>query len=472
MDQTQIALPTPASRALAALLGPSGFLEGTDIPARNLRDASILPARSTLAVLRPATTREVAGALRICAEHRVRVTIQGGMTGLSGGAIPDPAGVALSLERLRDEPQVDARNATLTTLAGTTLHEVQQAAESAGFTYPVDLNARASCTIGGTVATNAGGNRVLRYGMTRAHVIGLEAVLADGRILTDMRGLPKNNAGFELRQLFIGSEGQYGVVTRVMLRLSPRLPFAGGAIVGFPDFAGLQDCLASARAELGDLLTAFEAMWPDYWDIVTNSGLGHRSPLSDAHGLYALIEVQGHDTEHAAFMRWLENGFERGLFADAAVATSGRDLDDFWALREAAAELSRVTGKCLGFDIGTSPALAGPFVEACRRALARDCPEVSPLFFGHVGDGNTHIMLVHPDGWPPALIERSDATIYAVAASFEGTVTAEHGVGMLKRKWLPSVRSPVEIDLMRTLKHALDPHGILNPDKVLPAAEA
>jgi len=286
-------LPAHVLRQFREALGESGALTGEDIPVRNLRDASELPGQRPLALLCPQDTEGVAAVVRLCAMHCLPVTVQGGMTGLSGGAIPTEGSVALSLERMSGVDRLDAQAATMTVRAGTPLSVVQAAAEAAGLLYPVDLNARGSCTIGGTVATNAGGNRVIRYGMTRQSVLGLEVVLADGRVLSDLRDLPKNNAGFDLKQLFIGSEGQIGIVTRALLRLLPMPADNGGAVVAFSSFEALRECLASARAELGDALSAFEAMWPEYWDAVTSGGLvGRRSPLAGRHSIYALIEAR------------------------------------------------------------------------------------------------------------------------------------------------------------------------------------
>lgn len=455
---------------MRARLGASAVLTGGDIPARACRDASEGPAQPPLALLRPTDTEGIAAALRFCAAQGLAVTVQGGMTGLSGGATPSPSSVALSLERLAGIEALDPDAGTVLVRAGTPLSMVQEAAAAHGMLYPVDLNARASCTIGGTIATNAGGNRVIRYGMTRAQVLGLEVVLADGSILSDLRDLPKNNAGFDLKQLFIGSEGQLGIVTRALLRLIPAPAPGGCAILGLAGFDALRACLDRARRDLGEALSAFEAMWPEYWDPVTSGALpGRRSPLAGQHGLYVLIEADGGAaTDPQALETCLARLFDDGLVEDAALARSGADVAAFWALREAAAEVSRVTGPCLGFDIGVSPGLIGGYVDAARAALASQLPEVRPLFFGHAGDGNLHVMLAHPGGFDPQLIHRCDSLLYALVGQFRGTITAEHGLGQLKRDWLPLCRSPAEIAAMRRLKAAFDPAGLLNPGKVLP----
>lgn len=454
---------------LRAVLG-ADLLCGEDIPLRATSDASVWPAQKPLALLRPATTDEVSAALRLCNDHGVAVTVQGGMTGLSGGATPTFGSVALSLERMAGIEHLDQEAGTVLVKAGTILSVVQDAATAVEMLYPVDLNARASCTIGGTVATNAGGNRVIRYGMTRAGVLGLEAVLADGTVLSDLRDLPKNNAGFDLKQLFIGTEGQIGVVTRVLLRLLPRPVDRGCALLAISDFPTLRKCLISMKRDMPEALSAFEAMWPDYWDIVTAGGLaGRRSPFSRRHGIYALVEAGGaRDADAETLTRSLERLFEDGLIEDAVLAQSGSDIADFWALREAAAEVSNVVGPCVGYDIGLAPTRIGAYVDEARAALAERAAEATPMFFGHAGDGNLHVMIAGPDSTSPDFIKLCDGILYPLVGAFDGTVTAEHGVGQLKREWLWTSRSDEELSVMRRLKHALDPKGTLNPGKVLP----
>jgi len=453
---------------LRAALGPAGFLTGGDIPTRNHADSSVLPPQKPLAVLRPASTEDVSAALAIASRHRLAVTVQGGLTGLCGGATPAPGSLALSLERLVGIEEIDRRAATLTARAGTPLEAMQQAAEAEGFLFPVDFGARGTATAGGIVATNAGGNRVLRYGMTRASVLGLEAVLADGTVIGSMGKMLKNNAGPDLKQLFVGSEGLLGVVTRVVFALQPLPRWTGLALIAVGDFEAAADILASARADLGPMLSAFEVMWPDYWRMVTENVAGRRDPFADRHGLYLIVEGHGRDgvRDGATFEAFLEGIFEAGLVEDAMLARSLADMEAFWAIRDASAEIEPVLGDHESFDVGLPPGEVGRFVEACRSALAQELPTSRAVFFGHAADGNIHVMASVPAPGP-AGHHAVESVIYGVTRTFSGSVSAEHGIGALKRGWLGHSRSEAEIALMRSLKAALDPHGLLNPGKVI-----
>lgn len=453
---------------LRAALGPAGFLAGNDIPSRNHADSSVLPSQRPLAVLRPASTDEVSAAFAIISRHGLAVTTQGGLTGLCGGGTPVAGSLALSLERMVGVEEIDGRAMTLTARAGTPLEVMQRAAEAEGFLFPVDFGARGTATAGGIVATNAGGNRVLRYGMTRASVLGLEAVLADGTVLGSLNKMLKNNAGPDLKQLFVGSEGLFGVVTRVVFALQPLPRWTGLALIATRDFEAAADILASARADLGPMLSAFEVMWPDYWTMVTANVPGRRDPFADRHGLYLLIEGHGRDAarDGAAFEAFLEGIYEAGLVDDAMLAQSLADMEAFWAIRDASAEIEPVLGEHESFDVGLPPGEVGRFVEACRAALARELPTSQTVFFGHAADGNIHVMAsVSEPG--PAGHHAVESVVYGVTRSFSGSVSAEHGIGALKRGWLAHSRSPAEIALMKRLKAALDPHGLLNPGKVL-----
>lgn len=451
---------------LMAALGPSGFLTGNDIPARNCADASVLPPGAPLAVLRPASTAEVAAALAIASRHHVPVTVQGGLTGLCGGATPSPHSLALSLERMAGIEEIDPKAMTLTALAGTPVETMQQAAAAEGLLFPVDFGARGTATAGGIVSTNAGGNRVLRYGMTRTSVLGLEAALADGTVMTSLGKMLKNNAGYDLKQLFVGSEGTLGVVTRVVFALTPLPRWTGLALVAVGGFEAASDILARARAGLGPTLSAFEVMWPDYFAMVTKNVPGRRDPFSARHGLYLLIEGHGRSAEHdgAVFEAFLEEAFEAGLVEDAMLAQSLSDMEAFWAIRDASAEIEPVLGDHESFDVGLPPAEVGRFVATCRAALARELPASKAVFFGHAADGNVHVMASVPEG---ASHHDVEAVVYGVTRDFAGSVSAEHGIGSIKRGWLGHSRSPDEIRLMTRLKAALDPNGLLNPGKVL-----
>ncbi len=452
-------------------LGPAGLLVGDDASG-HAADASAVAPVAPIAVVRPANARDVAEVLGICARHRLGVTVQGGRTGLCGGATPSPGSLAMSLERMVGVEEIDERAMTITARAGTPLQTVQEAAKAKGLFFPVDFGARGSATIGGIVATNAGGNRVLRYGMTRASVLGLEAVLADGTIGSSMNKMLKNNAGYDLKQLFVGSEGTLGVVTRAVFQLQPEPSWIGLALVAVAGFDDASALLASARRSLGPILSAFEIMWPDYWTMVTRHVAGRRDPFDRPHGLYVLIEGHGQNGEREgeAFDAWLEQVFDEIEIADAVLARSLSDIDQFWAIRDSSAEIEPVLGDHGSFDVGLPPSEVGRFVEACRTAL-EDAPGCGPaVFFGHAADGNVHVMASTPSPGEEGLLAL-ERIVYDVTRRFGGSISAEHGIGSLKRNWLAHSRSETEIALMRALKQTLDPLGLLNPGKVLPTPE-
>ncbi|BCM83917.1 oxidoreductase [Methylobacterium indicum] len=453
--------------ALVAELGEKTVLAGADRPARNASDWSTLGPQAPLAVVRPATTEAVAAAMRICAAHGVPVVPQGGLTGLCGGARPLPGSVALSLERMTGIEAIDPASATMTVRAGTPLQAVQEAADAAGFLIPLDLGARGSCAIGGNASTNAGGNRVIRYGMTREMILGLEVVLPDGSIVTNLNRMIKNNAGYDLKHLFIGSEGTLGIITRLVLRLFPKPACTFAALCALPDYESVVGLLAAARRGLGPMLSAFEVMWPDYWDTI-HAMPGMRVPLAPGHAVYCLIEAQGTDETFDAprFEAWLERQAEAGLLSDAVLSRSLSDVKTFWGVRDACSEFPQVLGPHEPFDIGLPVAAMDDYVRACKAALDRRLPGITALFYGHIGDGNLHIV-AGLKGASPQPKDAIQEVVYDLVREFGGTVSAEHGIGLTKKPWLGHVRSDAEIALMRRVKAALDPAGLLNPGKVL-----
>jgi FAD/FMN-containing dehydrogenase len=458
-----------AVQALLAELGPDIVLAGEAVPPRNRSDWSGLPPTEPMAVIRPRATGEVAAALRVCHAHGLPVVPQGGLTGLCGGARAGDGEVALSLERMVGIEEIDPATATLTVRAGTPLEQVQRAADEAGFLLALDLGARGSCAIGGNLSTNAGGNRVIRYGMAREMVLGLEVVLADGTVMTSLNKMLKNNAGFDLKQLFVGSEGTLGVITRAVLRLHPKPTWTAAALCGCTLYADVVRLLDAARRGLGPLLSAYEVMWQPYYRLVTERVAGMRAPIGPEHGFYVLVEAQGSGGDEdgpARFEAWLEAAAEAGMLADGAVAQSLADVQAFWALRDAAGEFRALLGPHQSFDIGLPVAVMADYATACDAALRERLPGIVALFYGHVGDGNIHIVIAVPGAaaQPKAQVEE---VVYGLVRDFGGTVSAEHGIGTLKRRWLGHARSDAEIALMRTLKAALDPKNILNPGKVI-----
>jgi FAD/FMN-containing dehydrogenase len=456
--------PSGVVAALLAALGPDVVRTGDRIAPRNETDWSGYPPNRPVAVLLPTDTEQVSAALRICHAHGQSVVPQGGLTGLSGGAHPGTGDVVLSLERMTGVAEVDTAAATLTVWAGTPLAVVHEAAEAAGFACGIDLGARGSCSIGGNVATNAGGNNVLRYGMARQNVRGLEVVLADGTVVTSLNKLMKNNAGYDWTQLFIGSEGTLGVVTRVVLGLHPLVPERSAAICAVDDFPTALTVLRRLEAMLPGRLLAFEAMWADYWHYATVLA-AVPAPLDLQTPIALLIEI-GQSSGDDVLSVTLGELYEAGLIRDAVVSKSETERLAFWAVREAPSEYPRLLPGALNFDVSIPLAFMETAVAELRAVLAARWPDGLAVFYGHVADSNLH-MVVGPSAQGRSAKGVLEDELYAVVAKHGGSVSAEHGIGRMKRAWLPLSRKPAELALMATMKRALDPLGILNPGKVL-----
>jgi len=372
----------------------------------------------------------------------------------------------LSLERMRAIEEVDPAAATITVQAGTVLETVQNAADEAGFLFPLDLGGRGSCQVGGNASTNAGGNRVLRYGMMRDLVLGMEAVLADGTVITALNKMIKNNAGYDLKHLFIGSEGTLGVITRLVLKLHPKPLSVSTGIVALKDYQGVLELLRRSRSGFGATLSAFEAMWPEFYHLGTTA-LGRTPPIAPNHGLYVLMETMGTDpaADQARFETVIAEAIADGVAADAVVAQSGRETRAFWEIRDCPGEFQRVHWPQVSFDVSIPTGEIGAFVVLCRDELARRWPDTKAVFFGHVADGNLHISVKIASD--PSLEHAIDELVYAAVGERKGSISAEHGIGTKKRDFLHYSRSSEEVALMRVLKAALDPKGILNPGKVI-----
>jgi FAD/FMN-containing dehydrogenase len=454
-------------RELRSRLAADAVIAGAEIEERHLRDFLVAapPGVRPVAVVYPRSTADVAATLAICNAHRVPVVPQGGLTGLAGGATPMAGWVVLSLQRMRAIEEIDRQAATMTVEAGVPLQLVQEAADAADLLFPMDIGARGSCLIGGNVSTNAGGNRVLRYGMTRELVLGLEAVLADGTIVTSLNKMLKNNAGYDIKQLFIGSEGTLGVVTRLVLRLFPKPRSLATALCGLPDYDRALMMLQRARAHLSGALTAFEVMWPRYYFHATE-GLSRRAPLPQGHGVYLLIEAMGGDRveDEPRFARLIEGALEDGIVSDAIIAQSLKDARDLWSVRDAAGEIGRSFGPGATFDVSIPTGELGKFAEVLTERLTARWADADAVFFGHVADANVHISV--RTGAKPLPLHDIEEIVYGTVRDWGGSVSAEHGIGLLKKPYLGYSRSPAEIEVMKRLKAALDPRGILNPGKV------
>jgi FAD/FMN-containing dehydrogenase len=428
------------------------------------------------AVLRPLEPQQVAALVRLCAAHHVPVVPQGGRTGLVIGSVPDDSGraVVLSLRRLNRIRAVDPVNRTMTVDAGCILHDIQQAAAKAGMLFPLSLAAEGSCTIGGNLATNAGGTGVLRYGNTRELCLGLEVVTAAGQLWDGLRGLRKDNTGYDLRDLYIGAEGTLGVITGAVLKLFPQ-PKAGiTALVALSSCRDALGLLGLAQETAGPTLTGYELMSDVCLRLVGQHFPDLPRPFPDAHPQYALLELSSHESEQHA-VRLLEETIERaleaGLAQDAVVATSIAQSRALWAIREHIPLAQAADGKNIKHDISVPISCIADFVEQTDVLLARAWPGVQVVCFGHLGDGNLHYNIAPPTGTPHEafLAYQGDVNrvVHDSVASFGGSISAEHGIGALKRDELPRYKAQVELDLMRAIKAALDPLGIMNPGKIL-----
>ena len=450
---------------LTAALGPEVVSTGDDIGARHRCDFSAIDAAAPLALLRPRNTAEVSTALKLCNEAGQPIVPQGGMTGLAGGGTPHEADIALSLERIAGVEEIDKAAATMTLGAGTALETAQKAADEAGFLLALDLGARGSCQVGGNLSTNAGGNRVIRYGMAREQLLGLEVVLADGTILTSLNKMLKNNAGYDWKQLFVGAEGTLGVITRATLRLQPKPLTRATALCALPSYDAVVKLLRRAQAELGGV-SAFEAMWRDYYAFVVNHPTAAQKPLPDHYPYYVLMEFAGSDParDGERFQSLLEAALAEGLLLDALPAQSEQAARSFWVIREGHALDSLPL--CINFDVSLPIGSIDDYVRSCRKALETRWPGLLNVYYGHVGDSNLHISVSVP-GAGPEVMHEVDDIVYAALRPFGGSISAEHGIGTLKRPYLGHSRSPAELAFMRLLKRAIDPKGILNPGKLL-----
>lgn len=451
---------TDALAAFRAAGNDLGLLTDPADIARYRQDATRYPGPAPRAVLRPRDTAGVAEAMAICHALRQPVVVQGGLTGLSGGARPQEGEVALSLERLTTLGVVDPSGPTLLAGAGVSLLTVQETAQAAGFLFGVDIGSRGTATVGGIVSTNAGGIRVLRYGMTRAQLAGVEAVLPDGTVVTSLKGLAKNNTGADLSQLFCGTEGTLGIVTRALFRLHPNPAVTANALISLNSVKDALTLLARLRAALGLRLSAFEGIWPQvYAGIATLRPL----PIPAGAGMYVVAEIHGFDpqADRPAFENALMSAIEDGLCQDVVMSQSEREFHDIWAIREGSNDYTRTLGPVKGHDIAVPLAAIPAFVAEADTATARLDPAARPLVFGHLGDGNLHYVV------QTSRADLVSPEIHAIAARHGGTIAAEHGVGVEKKPYITLVRSEGELSALRRLKAAFDPDGILNRGRIL-----
>ncbi|WP_117192155.1 FAD-binding oxidoreductase [Rhizobium terrae] len=448
---------------LEGKLDAAGILVGSAISEGYAADATARGALP-LAVLRPRNTEDVSIILAAASEIGQPIVVQGGRTGLSGASRPLAGEVSLSLERLSGVESIDAAAQTLIAGAGTPLQLVQQAAEDADLYFGVDIGARGTATVGGNIGTNAGGIRVLRYGMYRAQVMGVEAVLADGTILSSLKGLLKDNSGYNLSPLFIGTEGTIGVVTRACLKLHPKPKIERNAFVALPSLAAAQQLLARLRVELSGLLSAFEAIFPNIYE-KTVGYMGIRPPVETGAGMYAMIEIQGQSPEqdNERFEAALAQALEDGLATDVVLSNSMRESAALWAIRDGINDFLFSNGVMVGFDISVPLGRMQEFLDTVKPAIQEIDPDNQTYVFGHLGDGNLHYCMF------TNAYEKVAEVIFSGIARVGGGVSAEHGIGTDKRRYLKYARSAAEIATMQRMKIAFDPNYILNRGRVFEA---
>jgi len=461
--------------ALHARLGDAGLLAGGDLSAYE-KDWRRRYAGKALAVARPGSTDEVAAVLRLCHEHRIAVVPQGGNTGLVGGSTPDDSGrqLVLSLARMRRVRQVDVANASLTAEAGCVLAEVQAAAAQAGLLFPLSLAAEGSCTLGGNLATNAGGTQVLRYGNARELCLGLEVVTAAGEVWQGLSGLRKDNTGYDLRDLFIGSEGTLGVITAATMRLYPQPKERLTALAACASADEAVALLGLARERAGDALTGFEVMNRASLALLARELPQLAQPLGAAAWtvLLELSDAEGGAHARGVFEGLLEAAFERGIVQDAAIAQSLQQARDFWHLRESIPLAQAQAGLNIKHDISLPVSAIPGFVAEMDAALTAYLPGIEVIDFGHLGDGNLHYNVQAPAGIAPAEFLAAheapiNAMVYDAVCRRGGSISAEHGIGRLKREELAVRKDATALALMRAIKQALDPLDLLNPGRVV-----
>jgi len=455
------------ANSLAPLDDPALFVTGDSLDPRHYTDWNGFAGPRPLGVLRPRDTAQVAAALRATHALAQPIAIQGGLTGLVQGALASADEVVLSMERMRTIEEIDEANQSLTVQAGVTLQEAQEAAAARGLLLPVDIGSKGSCQMGGIAATNAGGNRVLRHGMARQCILGLEAVLADGTVISHLGKALKDNAGFDLKQLFIGSEGTLGVITRLVCALQPMPLTRQTALVSVSDFNQMVALLRHCRSRLGPRLSSFEAMWRDFFDTALCVAGFAQAPIAHPGPLLVLVEAMGQEpaTDDEHFLSVLGEFLEQTPGSDAVVAQSLHDANRLWALREASGEAASAIRPYASFDVSLPIARMADWLASTHEALAAMGLSQTQTY-GHLGDGNLHLVVGYPTD-RPEMKARINDLVHGSIGSLGGSISGEHGIGLSKRTYLHMSRSREEIALMRALKHTMDPLGLLNRGRVL-----
>jgi FAD/FMN-containing dehydrogenase len=478
MNAARAPVSAEAIELLKAVVGRAGYLEDpADIApyCTSWRDNWV--GRVPL-VLKPQSTEQVAAIVLVCADHGIAIVPQGGNTGLTGAGQPhaDMSEVIVSTSRLKRIRGIDTVNDTITVEAGVILKEIQSAADRADRLFPLSLGAEGSCQIGGNISTNAGGVQVLRYGNMRNLVLGLEVVLTDGSIWNGLRGLRKDNTGYDMKQLFIGAEGTLGIVTAAVLRLFPKPTASETAWIAVESPADAVALLGLVRARLGDAVSAFELIRRSLIDFLLAGVPGHEDPMRAVHPWYVLTDVTSQGPSgslHGPLAEALAAAQEVGIIRDALIAASGTQAAKLWEMRESLPEAVISAGGAIPHDISVPLSRIPEFIEGADAALAAAYPGIRHCAFGHVGDGNMHYNPVRPVGWDTprfrAERERINRIVHDIVASLGGSISAEHGIGRARLAELERYKQPAELGLMRAVKRALDPKGLMNPGKVLSA---
>ena len=466
-------LPADVIERFKAIVGEKYALTDPDVQAAYLHEMRDRWVGHTPLVLRPETVEQVAEILKLANATGTAIVPQGGNTGLVGGQIPHHGEIVLSLNRMTKIREIDPVSNTITVEAGVTLQRTREAAAEAGRLYPQLLPSEGSCTIGGNLSTNAGGVAAIAHGIARSHVLGLEVVLADGRVLNNLNKLKKDNTGYDLKNLFIGAEGTLGIITAAVLRLVPRPRAVEVAFLGVPSPQAAVDLLGIAQGRAGSDVTSFELLTRFGMECVLQHVTGTRDPLDAPHPWYVLMEIS---SQMSAGLRDVvedifEIGVERRLVEDGAIAETLEQSKAFWRIREEVGEVQKKLGGSIKHDVSVPVAAIPAFIEQANSAVIAAVPGARPFPFGHVGDGNIHYNVSQPEGADKAAFmaqeDKVQDAVFEIVLKHNGSISAEHGIGIAKRDRLPKVKDPVAIELMRTLKATLDPNGILNPGKVL-----
>ncbi|MGO9785269.1 MAG: FAD-binding oxidoreductase [Stellaceae bacterium] len=459
---------------LKGLLGEKGAIADSAGMAPYLAEQRELYQSNARLVLRPASTREVAEAVKLCAEASIPIYPQGGNTGLVGGAVSTPDGVLLNLGRLNRVREIDPINFTITAEAGCVLADIQRAAEQADRLFPLSLGAEGSCQIGGNLSTNAGGIAVLRYGNMRELTLGLEVVLPDGRVWNGLRGLRKNNTGYDLKQLFIGGEGTLGIITAATLKLFPRPREVETAFLGLKRIEDVMQLFARARAASGDQLTGFELVPRIGIDNALKHGVNLRDPLKTRHDWYVLLEVSSSQKDsglRGALEDLLAQAMESSLVQDGVISSSEAQRNELWRIRASLAELQGALGGSIKHDVSVPVSRVADFILKANAAVSARLPGIRPYPFGHVGDGNIHYNLSQPAGADKTVFLKRWAEfnriVHDIVVEMGGSISAEHGIGLVKIGELEHYAQKLELELMHRIKTAFDPQGIMNPGKLL-----